>query len=96
MNKTILNLIDYEVRRQDKIWKDRDNNTQLKWNCILTEEVGEVSEIVNDIDNSPDTDIEAKKKRRMIADLKEELTHVSAVCVSWLRALQGGDYEPNQ
>ena len=81
MNRLILDLINKEVERQDSLWKERNNNTQLKWNCILTEEAGEVSEVVNDIDNEG-------MDEENLSELETELIHVSAVCVSWLRALQ--------
>ncbi len=61
--------VDMERNRQDAKWGAQRHLHPDRWNTILVEEVGEVSNAINERDWS---------------NLATELTQVAAVCVAWL------------
>jgi len=67
-----------ERERQDAKWGYPQNNTPFEWVSILTEEVGEFAQAVNDayIRNAP--------THEQIEQLRTEAKHVSAVAMSIL------------
>lgn len=70
--------IELERERQDEKWGEQ-NHTHPEWMGILTEEVGEVANVVNHI---------AFGGHKEEADLAEELVQVAAVAVVWLEMLE--------
>jgi len=55
--------------------------------CILTEEVGEVAEMVNDIRN--DNSVAEENRSVLAAKLRHELVQVAACAVAWLEVIDG-------
>lgn len=59
--------------------------------CVLMEEVGEVARALDQMRNHPPAKSSADFKQKFIArkeHLRDELTHVAAVTVAWLEALE--------
>lgn len=70
--------------RQDGLWgADRDLHPAI-WHLILSEEIGEVATATQDLlDTAPD----AYYCRTQFRHLRAELTHVAAVAVAWIEAI---------
>lgn len=64
-----------ERERQDEKWGANRRLSNLKWNAILGEEVGEATAEVNEENNKL---------------LELELIQVAAVAIAWLEALRAG------
>jgi len=79
-------LIDAERDRQIILWGE-ENHDQLVWLSILTEEVGEYAQAINEtiFDNGP-----AERQKGGYDNLLRELTHVAAVAVSAMECLMRG------
>tara|TARA_Y100000034_G_C6905543_1_gene420029 strand:+ start:3128 stop:3394 length:267 start_codon:yes stop_codon:yes gene_type:complete len=60
-----------ERERQDAKWGDQTQNPDLKWNAILVEEVGEISQDILD---------------KKMASMLEEIIQSAAVCIAWAEA----------
>jgi len=60
-----------ERERQDTKWGDQTLNSDLAWQSILTEEVGEIAKDVNDL---------------RLAGMFEEIIQTGAVCMAWAEA----------
>lgn len=70
----IVQLLLEERDKQDNKWGADRNLPELLWQCILSEETGEVANAV----------LELKHKVTGLEDLKKELVQVAAVCMAWL------------
>ena len=78
--ETIMGLIRNERERQRKKFGDaaHDSYDLARWVCVLTEEVGEVAEMSNDI--------YLGKVQHDDPNLEKEIVQCAAVCVAWLEA----------
>lgn len=83
LQDVIVRSIIAERKKQDSKWKVQNHN-DLKWLAILTEEVGEAAELVNEINPAIPTQIPSIVYKRK---LREELKQVAAVAVAWLECL---------
>ncbi len=66
--------------RQDEKWGYPQNNTPFEWMSILTEEVGELAEALNDALLGPNAN-------KDLSQAITEATHVAAVAVSIIEHL---------
>lgn len=80
---TIYEEIQKERQEQDKIWGEQNHN-DLKWLAILMEEIGEVSEDINELYPT----IGKCYDLRIKEDLRAELIQVAAVCIAWLESIE--------
>ena len=76
-------LIDAERDRQIVLWGEENHEQQL-WLSILTEEVGEYAQAINEtiFDNGP-----TERQKGGYDNLLRELTHAAAVAVSAMECL---------
>ena len=71
-----------ERERQDQLWgADRDLHPAI-WHLHLAEEAGEVASATEDL-----LDAKPGGRRHLTRHLRTELTHVAAVAVAWIEAL---------
>lgn len=77
--------ISKERARQITKWGDQGDHTWFKWLAILTEEVGEVSEVMLQLDGA----VDPLFVRQRVVWLRRELTQVAAVSVACLELLGG-------
>ena len=84
--QAVYEAIDRERDRQDAKWGDQSDKTWFAWLAILTEEVGEVAEVVLQLHEATDPVFVEQK----IARLRSELTQVAAVSIQCLELLEAG------
>lgn len=78
-----------ERERQDEKWGEQNHNI-LKWNAILTEEIGEIGKAINELfpaKFNPEK-FTLPHKNVYISQLREELIQAAAVCVAWLECIE--------
>lgn len=73
----VLNDVFLERQRQNEKW-GKQHHSMPVWNCILGEEVGEVSQAILNLEVS---DGDADEQIRLIKLAREELVQVAAVAV---------------
>lgn len=79
-NRSAMTLVIAERVRQDKKWGYPQDNTPFEWMSILTEEVGELAEALNDALLGPNAN-------KCLSQAIIEATHVAAVAVSIIEHL---------
>jgi len=70
---------------QDGKWGIQNHN-DLKWLAILTEEVGEAAEMVNE--DTPTAGLREYEHKAIEENLEYELVQIAAVCVAWIEAIR--------
>ena len=71
-----------ERARQDELWgADRDLHPAI-WHLILAEESGEVASATQEL-----LDAAPGARTHQLRHLRTELTHVAAVAIAWIEAL---------
>ena len=81
---TIYEAIKRERQNQDEKWGEQNHNG-LKWLAILMEEIGECSELINELYLAIGESIDVEDNKEF---LRHELIQVAAVCVAWLESIK--------
>ena len=75
-----------ERARQDELWgADRDLHPAI-WHLILSEEAGEVASATQEL-----LDAQPGARTHQLRHLRTELTHVAAVAIAWIEAIDRDD-----
>ena len=82
---SVFRCIQHEIVKQRAIWGIQKHDN-LKWNAILVEEVGEVSNAINEL--TPADGKFKYEKDSILANLEYELIQVAAVCCTWIEHLR--------